>query len=37
MYSYDRVNFILLESARKGRDQSQYAERDQCVHVVNVN
>jgi len=23
MYSYDRVNLILVESARKGRDQSR--------------
>ncbi len=37
MYSYDRVNFILVESARKGHDQSQYAEKDQCVHVLNEN
>jgi hypothetical protein len=37
LYSYDRENFILVESARKGRDQSRYAKRDQCVHVENVN
>jgi len=37
MYSYDRVNFILVESARKGRDQSRFSKQDQCVHVENVN
>jgi len=31
MYSYNRVNLIIVDTARKGRDPSRHAKLEQLV------